>query len=843
MTTENATQVAPAPAPSVEMPRTPTVVNTEYAKNLTHKELSYPTEDKLQGKIDDALKLPVWRIHVKRKDAKPVPLNQITFKGIDASHQIPSVDADELQQTILGICYEDVHKRDEKATYLIVFNLRTAAKGDPARLECSIALSPEHYPREESRSRSDDRDHYDRRDDDRHEHEHEREREEDAYRAQRERDRLERIRHYTDRSRGDFLEAYSPYSDTSRARREADWRSSVLGEQWSSSPTPHDPHDPRFAGSGTLQGRHRQLFSPDMEMRFDPNQLPPHVQQDYMQAVMPFHMLNSAMALSMKGMAASFDMIVSANREQAAQHALQMGAVYEREKQLMAFPMEFLRIEAQQKQHQAELLQNSHDQFVDTLRMRSEMNNRELGYQQQNLHNQYALAENQRQMQEQTEKHQQEKNETWRRDLVRGIAPMALQGLGLFLDYFGQQKAGAAARMSGNVVEGIFNTIEQQEQQGQPGPGQPGQPGQPPPQGWSGGPPPQGPMSMGVPHGQQPGPPRAPTSPPGAQVVDVSPNSPIPRRTLRLVDFASSQDIQTQPLRSLCRMADAAFSQSDRQRLRQVLTNDEVQQLEHALRGQTDSECMNNLGMFMFTVARDEERKQRMLAMFTPGQNQLLNMIGDVMQGKVRQLDPNYQVEIRPPRSRMRTVIRQSTQRPTPPGQPGQPPRVPAPAPSRAPVPPSDLDSSAVPQSKARVPGPPPELEDSSVEVPHPSAEVAPGVDPGIPRPSAAPSGDIPRPSVPPDDTAPEVSSQPPPEGTPAVPDVHATLAAIQAQLTSMQAETAQMRAELDENKATSKPSTKPRRAKSKAPRSKTTKKTGHSRKKKGSKKASAPAN
>lgn len=788
MTAEN-TSTDPSTSPSVEAPLTPTVVNIEYTKELTHKDLPYPTEDKLQSKIEDALQRPVWRIHIKRKDTKPVPLNQITFKGIDAPHQVPSVDSDDLQQTILGICYEDVRRRDTKATYWIVCNVRTPPGKVQARVECSISLSPDDFPKDEGR---DD----DERRSDGHDDSYSRRHEEDEAEARRQ--RLERIRRYTERGQGDFVESHSPFSDTSRARREQEWRGFVLG-----GPTPPSRPDNYDRGSlpASLEENQRQLFSTDMEMRFDPNRLPPHVQQDYLQAVMPFQMLNNAMALSMKGMAASFDMIVAANREQAAQHALQMQGVYDRERQLMAFPMQFLRIEADQKQHTAELLQKSHDQYVDSLRMRGEMNNRELGYQQQNLHNQYSLAEQQRQMQEQVERHQKEKTETWRRDLLRGIAPMALQGLGLFLDYFGQQKAGAAARMSGSVVEGIFSTIEQQEAQ------QGGAPPQRPPS------PPQGPGQ-----GPNQAPPRPPTQgPPGppsphGQVIDVpSPTSPIPRRTLRVADFASIQEMQAQPLRTLCRMADTAFSSSDRHRLRQVLTDAEVEQLEHALRGQSDSECMNNLGMFMFTVARDEDRKQRMLAMFTPGQNELLNMIGDVMQGKVSQIDPNYEVEIRPPRSRMRAVMRESQGTPAAPSQTS----------SRIPVPPQDLDGPRPATRAHRVPVPPPDIDSAAVPTPTPP--------PDIPRPSVPSSGE-----APPDVPRPTSVGSPPDQGIPE--QVQSTLVAIQEQIASMQAqfleETKRLKAQIDgppastkpRRKATSKSASKPRKKARRAPKKKASK-------------------
>lgn len=819
MTTDDSSQSAPAvpspadPDPGLAQPRTPTVVNVSFEKPLSYKtDRAYPSEENLRTKAESAFEQALWRIHVRRKGtrdgSKELPLNMLSFKGIDAIHQIPQLDCDEYQQIILGICYQDVREAGEKASYMIRFMVRS--KSGRGRIECTFHLDPADFPKgehhdDEEDDRERDRDHRDRAEDDR---------------ASQRRLDMDSIRRHTERPREAVRENYSEFSETSRERRGAAWQEHFgVGHN----ALPGSPHGGPVSSPGALVPRNtyeanvdrgqphdralprnEQLFSQDMEMRFDPNHLPPDLQKTYSDQVLPFVMLNHSMSLGMKGVASAFDMIVAAGREQAAAHALQMRGVYDREQQLMAFPMKFLEIEAQNKGQQAELMQQSHQQYVDSLRMRGELAQREIGWQQQNMHQQFSLADTQRQMQEASDQHQTEKTETWRRDLLRGVAPMALQGLGMFLDYFGQQKLGAAAKMSGSVVEGMFQDIEKQQAAQQP-PGQPGvpHPGQPQP-----------PPGMGGFPGAPPAPvPGVPTPSPGhGPVIDVaSQPDGIPKRTVRLLEVATPQEIQSQPLRSLCRMTDAAFSQADRQRLHQVLSPQEVQQLEAALRAPSDTECMNGLGMFMFAVGQDEARKQRMLALFTPGQTELLTKMGDMMKGELTQLDPNYEVEVRPRRSRMRTVLRTQvvdgvadpSRAPVPPPEPTAAP----PSSDVAPVPPADLDAS--PYAPADAPMTP------SASAPVPSTRPIPD---DVPRPSSA---------VPPVETRASESRS-----------TDETLEAFRLELDSLRLDNAELHRQLEDGKAGSGGATsgRPRR---KASKKKAAKKPSKKPKKKAAKKAS----
>jgi hypothetical protein len=155
-------------------------------------------------------------------------------------------------------------------------------------------------------------------------------------------------------------------------------------------------------------------------------------------------------------------------------------------------------------------------------------------------------------------------------------------------------------------------------------------------------------------------------------------------------------------------MADAAFSEEDRLRVQQILTPQEWGQLEQGLRGPSDQECMQGLGIAMFTIGQDPVRYDRMMSSFTPGQRELLNVIGDVVQGKIHKIDPNYEVRVREPLTRMRTVLQQDAVA-VPGGAPGQRPGAPpVPATDAPPVPPADLDapplSADVPRPSTGVP-------------------------------------------------------------------------------------------------------------------------------------------
>lgn len=730
-------------------------------------DVEYPSEEALKNKIEECLVPGLSRIFVYHKQPKEFIVNVISLRGVDTPFDMPAgLDAEDLHRVTLSVCYRYIKEETKSRTnYMVRFVFKTPPGVRAKKRDCSFSLDP----------LEDDRHDYDRN----HESQDSDRRDEEAQRRE---DRWNEGR-WRDESRSSFQEAYSPYSNTSRERRVESWKHHFGLDTSDRSTGRHDERrrddhrddDDRRHDEAALATRRAQLFSPDMMFQFNPDRMSPEGQRTYAEATLPYAMLNNSMGMSYQAFGAAFDMVSSAAREQSRMHAMQMQTTIEREKELMKLPLKFLEIEASNKGHQAQILQESQRNYLDALRMRGEMSERELGYERQNLQSQFQVTESQRQLTDQEEKHHREQGDTFRRDLIRGIGPMALQGLGLFLEYFGQQKLGAAAKMSGTMVEGMMQNIERQQAAAQGGA---------PPSGPQG---PQAAQAPGAPGSASPpqatsqatawsGQPAQPAPRPG--VVDVeatvpgqpAPQAPtIPRRSLRLLDVATHEEIQMQPLRSLCRMADNAFSAADRQRVQQVISPQEWAQLEQALRAASDQECIQGLGMAMFTIGQDPARYERMMEAFAPGQRELLNMIGDVMQGKVPQLDPNYEVRVRPPLSRMRTVLQQDgaggdaagggAPAPTPPPQPsGDAAPVPpsnldaapgAPPPDAAPVPPAPgapavsptLGAAPVPPSPGAAPVPPSDLDVMPVpeDVPRPSA----------PTPGSGATGSVSPPSVP----------------------------------------------------------------------------------------------
>lgn len=724
----------------------------------------YPSDESLKTKLEENLVPGMFRVYVKRKQPKEIPINIITLKGISSSHVGASnLDPQELERVILSIGYRHLQEETkERTSFLVEFQHKPAVSGQrPKTRGVTFWLDPHeqeaHDYKSEGREPSSPDDEARRREDAR------------------------RNEPFADPPpRSAFQEEHSPFPGPSQTRPRS-WRDSIFQSASDPSGSSHhrgddhrrddrhrdddrrrddryrddDRDDDRQRDEDSLAVRRAQLFSPDQIL--GTSAVPGSPEAEYAQNILPFAMINSSMGVSYKAFASAIDMLSTASREQARLHATQMQTTIDRERELMKLPLKFLEIEANNKGHHADLLHQSQKNYLDALRMRGEMSERELGYERQNMHSQFQLTEVNRTLGEQQEKHQREQGETFRRDLLRGIGPMALQGLGLFLDYFGQQKLGAAAKMSSSVVEGIMQSVEQQ--QGGPGAGAPASP-----------PGPQVPGAPGfVPPPSSPAPGNWPQPQPSDQpdMVDVAANVPgqtapssptIPRRSVRLLDVATAEEIQMQPLRSLCRMADAAFSAADRQGIQQILDPQDWVKLEQALRAASDQECLQGLGMAMFAIGQDPERYGRMMEALAPGQRELLHMIGDVMQGKIPQLDPNYEVRVRPPISRMRTVL--------------QPDAVPSgaaapPVDDRAPVPPPDLDSPA-------------DIAPVSEDVPRPSAaaDTAP-----VPE-------DVPRPSMPTNDVP---ADAPEPTGETADPSLQQQ---VLDQLQSMQGQLEQMREE-----------------------------------------------
>jgi hypothetical protein len=194
----------------------------------------------------------------------------------------------------------------------------------------------------------------------------------------------------------------------------------------------------------------------------------------------------------------------------------------------------------------------------------------------------------------------------------------------------------------------------------------------------------------------------------------------IPRRSLRILDVATEDEVRMQPVRSLCRMVDAAFSDQDRQRMQGVLTPDEWSKLERALRASSDQECIGGLAGVMLSVAVDEARKNQMLAALTPGQRELFEKIGAFINGQ-GEVDSTYEVVIRPGPSRMRTVMQQQT-------APVDDIPVPPPDLDMAPVPPPDLDTSAPPDDDD-IPRPTPRGASEVEPAPAPATEPTPAAE------------------------------------------------------------------------------------------------------------------
>jgi hypothetical protein len=165
-------------------------------------------------------------------------------------------------------------------------------------------------------------------------------------------------------------------------------------------------------------------------------------------------------------------------------------------------------------------------------------------------------------------------------------------------------------------------------------------------------------------------------------------------------------------------MVDAAFSEQDRQRMQGVLTPDEWGALERSLRASSDQECIGGLAGVMLSVAGDDARKDQMLASLTPGQRELFEKIGAFINGQ-GEVDPTYEVVIRPGPSRMRTVMQQQA----------------APV-DDVPVPPPDLETITVPPPDIAPTATQPILED---DVPRPSPRAAPHVEAADQAPAPTP--------------------------------------------------------------------------------------------------------
>lgn len=631
------------------------------------RDVEYPSEESLKSKIEENLVRPgLWRVYVCTKNPKEVTVNAVTMKGIELpTHMAGNIDAEELERILLSICYR--HMKDvtkERTKYLVRFMFRLPPGMRAKKVEVTFSLEPfddsgDYDDRDRGRD-ADDRPLPDDRDLQREHHE----------------ERFSRGP-WRDPPRDSFVEQNSPYSDTSRNRRRESWRDNLMRD------LPERPAarvmdvDPRHDAAVAL--RRKQLFSPDMMMQFDPGRLAPQDQRAYTDNVLQYAMINNSMQLSHQNIAAAFDMVTSAALVQSRMHAMQMSVAMDERQQLMKLPLKFLEIEANNKDHQAQILRESQQNYIEALRMRGEMSGRELGYERQNMMSQFQLAEVQRVAAEQELKFKQTQTDSFRGDLLRGLGPMLLGGLGMFLEFFGQKKLGAQVKMTGTMVDGLMQNIDKQRAAAK----QAAQSAPPTPQ------------------TQHPQHPQAP-------VVDVS---GIPRRHIRLGDVATEAEIQMQPMRSLCRMVDVAFSDEDRLRVQQMLSAEEWQRLEGALRAPSDQECTAGLAIFMLGVGQDEVRKQQFVDLLTPAQKELLDKIGDLINGEEVNLSPDYAVSLRP----RRTVMR-----PQPVTVEGEDP---------IPVPPPDLDEVELPPPDDL---PVPDVE-SPLDLPEPDLPAAdlPMPDPG----------------------------------------------------------------------------------------------------------------
>jgi len=591
----------------------------------------YPSEDALRAKTDEAISPGFWRVYIYKRQPKDLTLNVITLKGIALPNDIPSnLEPEELDRAILSVCYRNLRESGERSHYLVRFKFKQTSGVRPKQGQVSFTLDP----LDNDQNTYDDGsipDHPDLKEE--------------------QRDQRFRTGPWADPEPSSFQRTFSPFSEQAREHRRSMWRDDFLRAA-EDGHTDQDSHERKFEED--LASRRSQLFSPDM-------MLPPQMERgssgsdrSYTEATLPYVLINSSMGMSYKAFAAAFDMLTSASREQARIHALQMQVTIDREKELMKLPLKFMEIEANNKGHHSEILNQSQKNYLDALRMRGDMAQRELGFERQNMQAQYQIADTQRQLQEQDEKHHTEQGETFRRDLLRGIGPMALQGLGLFLEYFGQQKLGAAAKMSGTMVDGLMQQAEGARSSG------PDSPPSPSPR------PAPAPPSPGTPSGPRGG------SPGHVGTEARGPETVIPRRHLRILDVATQEEIQTLPLRSICRMADRALSREDRQRAQELLGSS-WDQLEDALRATDDLQCMSKLGTAMYAFSQDRGPFDQLMSTLSPGQRGLFDKIGEVMQGQPVGID--YVIEIHPVAPPVRPVA--TTQRvhrappPVPPSAPG----------------------------------------------------------------------------------------------------------------------------------------------------------------------------
>lgn len=604
----------------------------------------YPVDEALHLKIEEHLvAVGFWRLYIMRKSPDPVTVNCVTLKGIKRHTDIVSnLDAEELERAVLSVCHRDASKVGRRCSYLIRLCRKMPPGQRAKKAEVTLDVTPIPGGYAANTSPSDDRP-------------------SDPGETPPQERWSQRVQEWES---GAPPHPSSPLHDQSPFAHPRPWR-----ENFEQPARRYDPNDEESRNYQlALQQRRRHMFTPDMG--FSPERLSPDAQKMYTESIVPFAVVNSAAALSYQAAAAALDIMSTANHETSRLHSLQVAQMLDERSQLMTLIMRQHEIDGQNRGYHAQQLKEGHQAYVEALRMRGEMTSRELTYERQQMYSQYQLGESQRALVDQEEKHRRDQSNTLRQELVRNIGPMMLRGVGLFLEYFGQQKMGQGAKAAGTLVGGLMDSISR-PQQGPPG------------------------ANPGPAHG---GP--APDPSPRRSVVDVRGQSgpSIPRRSIRVRDVATDEEIATQPLRSLCRMVDKAFLADDRDRMRSVMLPEEWGALEETLRASTDQECIGGLASVMLSLARDEQRKNAMLAALTPGQNALFEKIGSFINGQGT-LDPTYEVEMGPLVSRMRPVSSAEGARTVP----IPPPDLDAPRPSArtVPVPPGDIPR---PVSRASTP-------------------------------------------------------------------------------------------------------------------------------------------
>ncbi|MDP3909297.1 MAG: hypothetical protein Q8Q14_02810, partial [Gemmatimonadales bacterium] len=553
----------------------------------------YPVEEALHAKTEENLVPGLWRVYVFRKHPDPITVNCITLKGVNTEHEMPSnLDAEELERAILSVCHRNASERGTRCGFLVRYCHKMPPGQRSKKREVSFELSPSASRPSTERAPSPA----------------------DSMPAQ---ERWNRQADAWEASATGHGSSGTPFQDTHSPFARHDPPSSWRDNFPPSSGDPARRYDPDDEASRNYQhalaNRRRHMFSGDM-LPFRPDQMSGDAQKTYMDSILPFQIVNNANNLAYQAFAAAFDMMSSASHETQRLHSIQTAQMLDERKQLMEMLMHQNRVEVENREYRSQQQREGHQAYLEALRLRGDQAQRELAYERTSMHNQFQIGEAQRMLFEQQEKHKNEQTDTFRREIARSLPTAALQGLGLFLDYFGQQKLGAGARAAGTVVGDLLSHAT-----GRGGP-QGGQAGPPP--GFQAGPPP---GFQAGPHAP-PRPTPRPTPPP---IVDAdAPRPSIPRRTIRIRDVATDEEISTSPVRSLCRMVDLAFSQADRERMQSILLPDEWGSLERALRETTDQACVTGLAGVMLSIARDEQRKVAMLSALSPGQRELFEKIG-----------------------------------------------------------------------------------------------------------------------------------------------------------------------------------------------------------------------